>query len=68
MPEMDGLEATRQVRATVPDARQPFIIAVTANAMTGDRERGIEAGMDAYMSKPIKMDDLQAAFERYRAR
>jgi len=68
MPEVDGLEATRRVRTTLPEAHQPYIIAVTANAMSGDRERCLEVGMDAYVSKPIKLDDLQAALKRYLAR
>jgi CheY-like chemotaxis protein len=58
MPEMDGLEATRQIRAALPAERQPRIIAMTANAMTGDRERCLEAGMDGFISKPISLQRL----------
>lgn len=59
MPEMDGLEATRQIRKR--DLRQPFIVAMTANAMEGDRERCLEVGMDFYISKPIHIAELAAA-------
>ena len=64
MPDMDGLEATRRIVATYPEGQRPYIIALTANAMQGDRERCIEAGMDDYISKPIRLEDLQQAFER----
>ncbi len=58
MPEMDGLEATHRIRADFPPERQPFIVALTANALVGDRERCLEAGMDEYISKPIRSEDL----------
>ncbi len=61
MPEMDGEEATRQIRRRLPSARQPRIIAMTANAMQGDRERYLEVGMDDYISKPIRMEELVRA-------
>jgi CheY-like chemotaxis protein len=61
MPNMDGLTATRRIRAT--DMAQPRIIAMTANAMPGDREVCLEAGMDDYLSKPINVDSLRAALE-----
>lgn len=57
MPEMDGLETTRRVRSM--SGRQPFIIAMTAYAMEGDRELCLEAGMDEYIRKPIKIEELQ---------
>jgi CheY-like chemotaxis protein len=58
MPEMDGLTATQQVRAEMPVSQQPAIIAMTANALPGDRERYIAAGMDDYISKPIRIEAL----------
>jgi CheY-like chemotaxis protein len=64
MPEMDGLEATRQICARWPRDQRPQIIAMTANAMQGDREMCLEAGMDDYISKPIRIADLSAALER----
>ena len=62
MPEMDGLQATREIRASQPDDG-PRIVAMTANAMDGDREACFEAGMDDYVSKPIRVDELVAAIE-----
>jgi CheY-like chemotaxis protein len=64
MPEMDGLEASRQVRRRLPAERQPKIIALTANAMEGDRELCIAAGMDDYISKPVKLNEMAAAIRR----
>ncbi|HRJ44805.1 MAG TPA: response regulator, partial [Caldilineaceae bacterium] len=63
MPEMDGLEATMQLRRELPPNRQPHIIAMTANAMQGDRERCLQAGMDAYLSKPFKVEEVVAALQ-----
>ncbi len=65
MPEMDGLDATRAIRAKEKDRtnRTP-IIAMTANAMAGDREMCIEAGMDGYVTKPVKKDALFAEVQR----
>jgi CheY-like chemotaxis protein len=63
MPEMDGLEATRQVRATVA-TQQPYIIGLTANAMQGDREMCLDAGMDDYVTKPIQVKELINALKR----
>ena len=64
MPEMDGYEATRQLRAR--GQRLP-IIAMTANALAGDRERCREAGMDDYMTKPVEMSTMVATLERWLA-
>ena len=64
MPEMDGFEATRRLRASPPPYGRPWIVAVTANAMEGDRDACLAAGMDDYVSKPMRVEALAAAFER----
>lgn len=64
MPEMDGLEATRSIRSKYPTAHQPRIVAMTANAMQGDREECLAAGMNDYVSKPIQVKELISALER----
>jgi CheY-like chemotaxis protein/HPt (histidine-containing phosphotransfer) domain-containing protein len=61
MPEMDGLEATRRIHQRWPRERRPHIVAVTANAMEGERELCLQAGMDDYITKPIRMEALTAA-------
>lgn len=58
MPEMDGVEATRLLRHRFPADQMPVIVAVTADAMQGDRERFLERGMDYYISKPLRIEDL----------
>jgi CheY-like chemotaxis protein len=63
MPEMDGLEATRIIRKTV--VKQPTVIALTANTMEGDDEECLNAGMDDYISKPIKFEDLMNKLEKW---
>ncbi|PYN92349.1 MAG: hypothetical protein DMD91_32480 [Candidatus Rokuibacteriota bacterium] len=68
MPEMDGFEASREITRRWPVDRRPRIIAMTANAMQGDRELCLAAGMDDYMSKPIRVEELVAALERSAAR
>jgi len=64
MPEMDGLEASREIIRRWPEGRRPRIVAMTANAMQGDRELCLAAGMDDYVSKPIRVEELIAALDR----
>jgi CheY-like chemotaxis protein len=66
MPEMDGLEATRRIRRQCPGEQGPYIVAMTANAMEGDREECLAAGMDDYVSKPIRVEALVGALSRVR--
>ena len=61
MPEMDGIEASRRITARWPTGQRPRIVAMTANAMQGDREMCLAAGMDDYLSKPIRLDELVEA-------
>ena len=65
MPVLDGLAATRRIRETA--AVQPFIVALTANAMEGDRDACLAAGMDTYVPKPIRPDALAEALAAARA-
>jgi PAS domain S-box-containing protein len=62
MPEMDGLEAARAIRS-MSGILQPKIIAITAYALAGDREKCLEAGMDGYIPKPVQIEDIKAALE-----
>jgi CheY-like chemotaxis protein len=64
MPEMDGLEATRKIRHDY--LTQPWLIAMTAHSMQSDRELCLKAGMDDYISKPIRLDTLNQALERFK--
>jgi signal transduction histidine kinase/CheY-like chemotaxis protein/HPt (histidine-containing phosphotransfer) domain-containing protein/PAS domain-containing protein len=66
MPEMDGLTATRHIRRELSYAQQPRVIAMTANAMQGDREMCLAAGMDDYVSKPIRIEELVEALSKSR--
>ncbi len=68
MPEMDGLEAARRITAQWPANTRPRIIAMTANAMQGDREACLAAGMDDYVTKPIRVDQLVEALTNVLAR
>ncbi len=65
MPVMNGLEATQAIIEKYPKNEQPFIIAITANAMHGDKERFLEAGMVDYLSKPIRFKDVQEVLIRW---
>jgi len=65
MPEMDGLETARQICQKWTAQRRPCIIAMTGNALMGDREKCLAAGMDDYISKPVRIGELQAALERW---
>ena len=64
MPELDGFEASREINRRWPGDRRPRIVAMTANAMQGDRELCVAAGMDDYVAKPIRVEELIAALER----
>jgi len=64
MPDMDGLEATRRIRKEYTGARRPWIIAMTANAMDSDRKNCFDAGMDGYLSKPVRIEALEAELTR----
>lgn len=66
MPQMDGLEATRRIKAR--DTVNPFIIAMTANALQQDRDRCFEAGMDDYLSKPVILEDLVELLQKWAGR
>jgi signal transduction histidine kinase/CheY-like chemotaxis protein len=68
MPEMDGMEATRRIRQDFSSKEQPRIIAMTANAMSGDREACLAVGMDDYISKPIHIEELVASLNRCQPR
>ena len=63
MPEMDGVAATDAIRSLATPVRQPYIVALTANAIDGDREQYLAAGMDAYLSKPVRLQELANAME-----
>ena len=64
MPEMDGFEASRQIRKRLPLDQQPRIVALTANALHGDRELCLAAGMNDYIAKPVKLHEIADAIRR----
>ena len=64
MPEMDGLKATVHIREQLLSLKQPYIIAMTANALAGDREKYLSHGMDDYVSKPVRVHELVEALEQ----
>ncbi|MBX3467895.1 MAG: response regulator [Planctomycetes bacterium] len=64
MPGVDGLEAARRITRGSPADRRPWLVALTAGAMHGDRERCLDAGMDEYVSKPVRIEELQAILVR----
>jgi CheY-like chemotaxis protein len=66
MPTMDGFEASRQIRQL--DGPQPVIVAVTANALVGERERCLQAGMDDYLSKPFQAEQLIGLVKKWVSR
>jgi len=65
LPGLDGLETTRRMRDAEGGAADVPIIAMTANALTGDRERCLDAGMDDFLSKPVSIEDLSAVLDRH---
>jgi CheY-like chemotaxis protein len=66
MPEMDGLEATRAIRAGWPPAEQPYIIAITAYALLYSVDMCLQAGMNDYIVKPLNMEELKTAINGHR--
>jgi CheY-like chemotaxis protein len=66
MPKMDGIEATRHIISRFPPERRPQIVAMTANAMEGDREVCLAAGMNDYITKPINIEQLAKALSNCR--
>jgi CheY-like chemotaxis protein len=65
MPEMDGLETSRRIVNDIRQEERPIIVALTADAMQGDRDKCVEAGMDDYITKPIRIVDIQGVLDRW---
>ena len=66
MPELDGIAASRAIRLGSPDSRQPYMAALTANALGETRTASVEAGMEDFIAKPVSRDDIKAALLRFR--
>eukprot|EP00741_Cyanophora_paradoxa_P024370 tig00021795_g23532.t1 len=67
MPVMDGLAASARIRAEVPPDQQPHIIALTANVSEEDRRACLAAGMDGFLRKPLRLEELRAALDAFHA-
>ena len=67
MPEMDGVEATRRIRSSLPAARQPHIVGLSAHALSSYRDKSLAAGMDDYVTKPFQVEDIRGLLARYPA-
>ncbi|SHM57610.1 Signal transduction histidine kinase [Cryptosporangium aurantiacum] len=65
MPTMDGLEATRRIRSEIPADRQPYIVAMTASVLVEDKAACRSAGMDSYLPKPVRADDLRRTLDEF---
>ena len=66
MPVLDGLAATQRIRAELPDDRQPYVVALTASALTADRDAATAAGADGFLSKPVRQAELDGALAAVR--
>ncbi|MFZ1400826.1 MAG: response regulator, partial [Candidatus Promineifilaceae bacterium] len=65
MPEMDGITATQKIIEQAGGGKRPYIIAMTAHALKGDREKLLAAGLDDYLSKPVRLENLADAIQRF---